>query len=96
MILGKRDRTYEAAAVFVQARYRGYRIRKLYRSSGSRRRKKRDKDMSADMLLLKMSTAGDVSTASLVQKEKQGSSTTGGSGMRRWVLAGLSSAGMFY
>ena len=76
-------RRYDWAATFVQARYRGYRIRKLYRSSGkNRRRKKRDKDMSADMLLLRMSTAGDVSTATLVQKEKQGGSTAGGTGMR--------------
>ncbi len=74
MQLARKIVRYNWAATFVQARYRGYRLRKDFRRMGgfSKRRPKRDKDLSADMLLLRAATAGDMTTSQLVAREKLG------------------------
>eukprot|EP01046_Picozoa_sp_COSAG06_P012664 COSAG06_NODE_751_length_12582_cov_40.259072_1_plen_905_part_00 len=86
MQLARKIAHYSWAATFVQARYRGYRIRKQSRRFGGSRRRnrpKRDVDMSADMLLLRAATAGDVSTAELVKREKkQGGRSSAGAAVK--------------
>eukprot|EP01045_Picozoa_sp_COSAG04_P004198 COSAG04_NODE_179_length_21356_cov_11.112998_3_plen_800_part_00 len=74
MQLARKVATYNRAAVTFQRLWRGHACRKqqqvLAKERKYLRRPKRDKDMSADMLLLRMSTAGDVSTEQLVKREK--------------------------
>ena len=74
MQLARKVATYNRAAVTFQRLWRGHACRKqqqvLAKERKYLRRPKRDKDMSADMLLLLMSTAGDVSTEQLVKREK--------------------------
>jgi hypothetical protein len=81
--LEQKVRRYCAAAVDIQAHWRGHAARRrLERDGGGRRRRPRHaKELSADLLLLRAATAGDANSAAhLVRRE--GRKATAGSSLR--------------